>query len=85
MINAREELFPIDSTETQLDTNESSGVEAEYDGEQRTITGVIHILETSGEEIRAKLMRSLREVVKEAKATRVLARKLAVKEGVTPE
>lgn len=62
--------------------DESSGIVAEYEGESRSITGVIHIAETRGEEVRAQLMRNLKSLVQESKRLRDLTRELASAEGI---
>lgn len=64
------------------DSEESSGISAEIDGEFRSITGVIHIAEARGEDIRAQLMRNLQGLVKESRRLRDLTRELALAEGI---
>lgn len=84
MQNEREELFPTPQLDA-VDDDDSCGVDVQYDGEFKSITGVIQLYDLEGEIVRAKLLRSLREAIKSAKATRLLARKLAIKEGVEPQ
>jgi len=59
---------------------ESSGIEAEYEGQRRSITGVIHIAESRGEEVRAQLLRNLKSLVQESKRLRDLTRELVLVE-----
>ena len=57
-------------------------MEAVYEGERRSITGVIRIAESRGEEVRAQLMRNLKSLVQESKRLRDLTRQLALSEDV---
>jgi hypothetical protein len=56
---------------------ESSGYLVNYEGEKRAITGVIHIKEMEGDEVRARLLKSIRQAIIETRRARELAQKLA--------
>ena len=56
---------------------ESSGYLVDYQGEKRAITGVIHQMELEGEQVRARLLKSLRETILATRRAKELAQQFA--------
>lgn len=59
----------------------SSGLEVEQEGERRPITEVINTYELAGDDIRAKLMASLKAAIMEARETRKQAKRYVARQA----